>query len=78
DLGVAEENVMGKVEGNPGVLVLKRSVLSSRRPGQDKNPSGTTNRGVTGAGYGVWGFQALSGLFQLEEFELRGFRQETG
>jgi len=39
DLGVAEENVMGKVEGNPGVLVLKRSVLSSRRPGQDKNPS---------------------------------------
>jgi len=55
--GFAEGNVLGKVEGNPGVLVLKRSVLSSRRPGQDKNPSGTANRGATEAATGVWGFR---------------------
>jgi hypothetical protein len=47
---------MGKVEGNPGVLVLKRSVLSSRRPGQDKNPSG---RGTSKAGTGSLGSRVL-------------------
>src|SRR3954468_12359525 len=65
----------GKVEESPGVLVLKRSVLSSRRPGQDKNPSGMTFRGRTRAAQGS-GLQAMGGLFQLEGFELRGSRQE--
>ena len=61
------------------VLVLKRSVLSSRRPGQDKNPGkppgierprgdrGGVIRGLRGRAFPV---------FQLEEFEL-GSRQET-
>src|SRR5947209_5626966 len=68
--------IFGRKSGRSGSW---RSVLSIRRPGQDKNPLGRSQAGVRPKrGTGVWGFSGVSGRFQLEEFELRVARQETG
>jgi len=54
-----------------------RSALSSRRPGQDKNPGNSPRRRKPRGGPGgVQGFWGRRWFFQLEEFEL-GSRQET-
>src|SRR5215213_4726559 len=63
---------------NPDVLVL--GVLSSLSEGRAKTrtPRMFASRGADKAGHRGWGFSGVSGRFQLEQFELRVARQETG
>src|SRR6188474_2017531 len=50
-----------------------------QKAGPRQEPLGRSQAGVRPKrGTGVWGFSGVSGRFQLEEFELRVARQETG
>src|SRR3954463_11062296 len=49
----------GWTQGKSGVLALRRSVLSSRRRGQDKNPKGFLGERQTGCDQGGYGVRNL-------------------